>query len=457
MPKLFPDRPVIFWVAFATICISKTNAEIAIFSRTDILRPPKTFPDLPARFGGIIPDEGIKGVVVYADPPYACQDIKAPPVSPDYDGYNWIVLISRGNCTFEAKIRNAQKAQYQAAIVHNINSDDLEQMSANDAGDILIPAVFVGGFTGYSIKESFLYDSDYFIVINDLPLNINTHLLLPFAIVVGICFLVMVTFMIVRCVQDRRRARRHRLPNSSLKKIPIHKYTKGDPYETCAICLEDYIENEKLRVLPCAHAYHTKCIDPWLTKNRRVCPVCKRKVFAADERVETDSESDSDADDSTPLIRNSAGPGTQGGTFETQRENPFWAGLRRARREQRERRYSGSSFDSAEHPILERPPRHHEHDDEDDEDDDFENVQSLRVQVEALQRAADEVTDFERSVSSTRPHTVNLSSDVTDKNSIVGIIDPSTGRHARPSQYEVDAQHARSGTVLPVLSDDTVI
>jgi len=64
-------------------------------------------------------------------------------------------------------------------------------------------------------------------------------------------------------------------------------------------------------------AYHSKCIDPWLTRNRRVCPVCKRKVFAEGEHV-SDTESESDPDDTTPLIRPSS-YGTQGGTFLPQR------------------------------------------------------------------------------------------------------------------------------------------
>lgn len=54
-------------------------------------------------------------------------------------------------------------------------------------------------------------------------------------------------------MQDRRRRRRHRLPASSLRQIPVSKFQKGDPYETCAICLEDYLEGEKLRILPCSH------------------------------------------------------------------------------------------------------------------------------------------------------------------------------------------------------------
>ena len=76
-----------------------------------------------------------------------------------------------------------------------------------------------------------------------------------------------------------RRRMRHRLPKSALKKLPIHKFKQGDPFETCCICLDDFDEGDKLRILPCDHGYHSKCIDSWLVKHKRICPQCRKRVF----------------------------------------------------------------------------------------------------------------------------------------------------------------------------------
>lgn len=300
------------------------------------------FEDSPASFGPLISLDGFQGVAIPVDPPDACKPPVGPP-SPDASMYYgpWIAVIRRYNCSFTDKVLNAQRVGYRAVIVYNVDSNELLRMGSNDssvASKVNIPSVFIGAEDGFLITKRFSYKKGYPIkyyleVTDDLPFNLANYLV-PFAITIAICFIVMLSFMIVKCVRDYRRSRRHRLSSRSLKKLPIHKFKKGDPYECCAICLEDYVDNDKLRVLPCEHAYHSKCIDPWLTKNRRVCPVCKRKVFTGDERpsdLETDSE-----DETSPLI-NSEG-GTQGGTFANQRENPFVEALRQVDEQRRNRR-----------------------------------------------------------------------------------------------------------------------
>ncbi|KAI5714442.1 hypothetical protein M8J76_017162 [Diaphorina citri] len=63
-------------------------------------------------------------------------------------------------------------------------------------------------------------------------------------------------------------------------------------------------------------AYHAKCIDVWLTQYKRVCAVCKRRVLGPGEVGQYfDSDSESEPDDRTPLLRPGAPPPTTGGTF----------------------------------------------------------------------------------------------------------------------------------------------
>uniref|UniRef100_A0A182K9Q1 RING-type domain-containing protein n=1 Tax=Anopheles christyi TaxID=43041 RepID=A0A182K9Q1_9DIPT len=276
------------------------------------------FRDLPATFGGEIPDSGLKVLADKADPPDGCTEMRpAPNVTSKF-----AVVIARYNCSFEVKVRNAQQAGYAMVIVHNVGSNDLEHMSANHPQDLLIPSVFVGESSGRSIIEAYLYDREYALVItDDIPFNISNNLIIPFAIVVGLCFIIMrvlqVLFMIIRCIRERRRRMRHRLPARVLRKIGIVKFAKGMRFDTCAICLEDFVENERLRVLPCRHAYHAICIDPWLTKNRRVCPICKRRVIVRGEtrqrRYSSDSMSSTNADESTPLLNSTENSSSGGG------------------------------------------------------------------------------------------------------------------------------------------------
>ncbi|KAH9947616.1 hypothetical protein B0H21DRAFT_325550 [Amylocystis lapponica] len=47
--------------------------------------------------------------------------------------------------------------------------------------------------------------------------------------------------------------------------------------ERCLICLDDYEDDDNLRLMSCKHAFHKKCVDKWLQVGRNNCPACRTR------------------------------------------------------------------------------------------------------------------------------------------------------------------------------------
>ena len=133
--------------------------------------------------------------------------------------------------------------------------------------------VFTAYESGERLKELVLNGTAVYIKLTPdgyVP-YIPRNFLLPFAMAVGSCLLIMLVSTVVKLVRDWRKSRRGRLSRRKLNQLPIVKFKHeehGDLYDCCAICLEDFKNGDKIRELPCKHGYHKSCIDPWLTSNR---------------------------------------------------------------------------------------------------------------------------------------------------------------------------------------------
>ncbi|XP_052705176.1 E3 ubiquitin-protein ligase RNF38-like isoform X3 [Crassostrea angulata] len=69
------------------------------------------------------------------------------------------------------------------------------------------------------------------------------------------------------------------LTKPEIEQLPAYRFNKENPHSdmdqtSCVVCMCDFENRQLLRVLPCSHEFHAKCVDKWL-KTNRTCPICR--------------------------------------------------------------------------------------------------------------------------------------------------------------------------------------
>lgn len=244
------------------------------------------------KYGSISPKKNVTGVVVLPSNqsghiygctrPYTDVKLKVP----------WVALVERGVCDFSEKIQEAYYANASGIIVYDTRNK-VVLMGVKGADQIV--SVIIPRDLGREIAVRINEGQQVFVNVipgqhynNGYPLRNKTSI-----IFVSLSFLILMiislTWLIVYYVQrfrlvqtpDMLKQRRNQA-RKIINELPKKLLKEGDKElvndDICPICIESYKVSDVLRILPCDHILHRKCVDPWL-RMKETCPMCKLDVL----------------------------------------------------------------------------------------------------------------------------------------------------------------------------------
>uniref|UniRef100_A0A2K6MPT8 E3 ubiquitin-protein ligase ZNRF4 n=1 Tax=Rhinopithecus bieti TaxID=61621 RepID=A0A2K6MPT8_RHIBE len=284
-----PGRALVAVKALLVLSVLQVPAQAVVRAMLEDNSSSVDFADLPALFGVPLAPEGIRGYLMETKPANACHPVEAPRLGNRSLGA--IALIRRYDCTFDLKVLNAQRA-------------DFERPSCTTSPS---PSVFVGRLPrrtcGYILAATSRPSCCSCPDDPAMPrLEPSPGADLCPGVWARTLALVVSTLIVVNrlwlwaqaCCSHRRPAK-----TSTCQKAQVRTFTRRN--DLCAICLDEYEEGDQLKILPCSHTYHCKCIDPWFSQApQRSCPVCKQSVAGTEDSFDSTTDSFSDEDPSLP-------------------------------------------------------------------------------------------------------------------------------------------------------------
>ena len=80
------------------------------------------------------------------------------------------------------------------------------------------------------------------------------------------------------------------VPSEELAKLQVVLFSELETDEKkCSICLDEFVPDSKLYIIPCKHLFHKDCLEGWVAENYK-CPVCRGEIA----KYKVDKEDDED-------------------------------------------------------------------------------------------------------------------------------------------------------------------
>ncbi|KAM9195076.1 E3 ubiquitin-protein ligase ZNRF3 isoform 2-T2 [Dugong dugon] len=221
--------------------------------------------------------------------------------------YGWVGVVKLEQPELDPKpcltvLGKAKRAVQRGAtaVIFDVseNPEAIDQLNQGSEDPLKRPVVYVKGADAIKLMNIVNKQKVARARIQHRPPRQPTEyfdmgIFLAFFVVVSlVCLILLVK---IKLKQRRSQNSMNRLAVQALEKMETRKFnskSKGrregscgaldtlssSSTSDCAICLEKYIDGEELRVIPCTHRFHKKCVDPWLLQHH-TCPHCRHNII----------------------------------------------------------------------------------------------------------------------------------------------------------------------------------